>query len=521
MAALALPFVAGVAARYCYERYWRGAEGTCGGAHAGGGTNDGAGGHSASDDVAASRQTNGGAPVEAPAEAALAGNMLVLEIATDLVALRDGKLGDSTILGFESKRALDRVLKALGSAVNKADAKAAAAAAASEHSKETVAWLQQQYAVHAKETTRMRTQSRRTSFLTAMDRANGADKDRELAAFDAAADEKRSWLVAPETSAALEGFNHHDWDIFKLEGVVGRGRCLTVVACAAFDQLGMHDQVHEFTLGRELVARWASGIEARYNPEVPYHNSTHAADVLQTTIVYLREAGFLNWMATHEVLAMLMAVVGHDVGHPGRNNGFHVRNGTPVALRYNDKAVLENMHCALMFEMMRDDESIDVLRGLAEEDRRKIRGLVISLVCVTDMAEHFPFVANFKEKTLAGFDLGNTNDRLMLMQMCLKAADISNQTRVRTARRWAKMMLEEFHSQGDEERSMGVPVSPLCDRATANVPESQVNFIKIVLLPLYDAWANQNPAVAPFRDKIAEVRASWQKEADEAKALKA
>ena len=45
----------------------------------------------------------------------------------------------------------------------------------------------------------------------------------------------------------------------------------------------------------------------------------------------------------------------HDVGQPGVNNVFYVKTRHPVAIRYNDKSVLENMHLAITYECIRTE----------------------------------------------------------------------------------------------------------------------------------------------------------------------
>merc|ERR1712012_128709 len=51
----------------------------------------------------------------------------------------------------------------------------------------------------------------------------------------------------------------------------------------------------------------------------------------------------------------LIAGAIHDVGHPGTNNLFQAKTMSPMAIRYNDKSILENMHVALSFEVMQND----------------------------------------------------------------------------------------------------------------------------------------------------------------------
>lgn len=75
-----------------------------------------------------------------------------------------------------------------------------------------------------------------------------------------------------------------------------------------------------------------------YHNANPYHNFKHALDVLQSTWYYLRSLGlfFKSIVDTKNplklllkpvhILALLIASLGHDVGHPGVNNGFLVNN---------------------------------------------------------------------------------------------------------------------------------------------------------------------------------------------------
>ena len=71
-----------------------------------------------------------------------------------------------------------------------------------------------------------------------------------------------------------------------------------------------------------------------------------------------------------------MAAVGHDLGHPGVNNPFLIepsswlftnfescdrrgilRTRHEVAVTYNDRSPLENMHCSKLFQILREPET--------------------------------------------------------------------------------------------------------------------------------------------------------------------
>lgn len=61
------------------------------------------------------------------------------------------------------------------------------------------------------------------------------------------------------------------------------------------------------------------------------------------------------------------------------------------------------------------------------------------------------------------------------MQMLLKGADIGHLAAAPALhQRWAYQLEEEFFRQGDEERGLGLPVSPLMDRNLRGMTKTQI-----------------------------------------------
>ena len=79
---------------------------------------------------------------------------------------------------------------------------------------------------------------------------------------------------------------------------------------------------------------------------MPYHNRNHAADVLQSScymLAALREKA-RGHIRPIDVLALIVAAAAHDMDHPGQSNAYNVLTGSELALRYNDKSVLERRY---------------------------------------------------------------------------------------------------------------------------------------------------------------------------------
>lgn len=61
------------------------------------------------------------------------------------------------------------------------------------------------------------------------------------------------------------------------------------------------------------------------------------------------------------------------------------------------------------------------------------------------------------------------------MSMVLHCADISHPAKQWDLHyRWTCQLLEEFFLQGDMEKKLGLPFSPLCDRNNTLIAESQI-----------------------------------------------
>lgn len=294
--------------------------------------------------------------------------------------------------------------------------------------------------------------------------------------------------VAPDPSA-VPSLDEWCFDALELQGSMG-GSFLATLGTTAFLANGLFSA---FPLNEARLTAYLRHVEAHYSTENPYHNAAHAGDVTQC----------IHWMLTHcaapflgstERLALLFAGLVHDVEHGGRNNAFLVATSSPIAVAYNDRSVLENMHASKAFQyLLLDEGSLDFLRGLPRSTFREFRGLAISLILATDMARHVELLSEFRSRLLSaqGLDpMHSEGDRLLVMKAMVKVADLVNTTRPwPIALKWAQRILEENMQQGDDERQRGLAVSPMMDRASANLAKAQASFLEFVVLPLAEALA--------------------------------
>jgi len=86
-------------------------------------------------------------------------------------------------------------------------------------------------------------------------------------------------------------------------------------------------------------------------------------------------------------LGGLVASLGHDLGHRGRTNDFEISSYSELSVNYNDKSPLENYHCTLLFEILKEKNS-NILERLPGNEFRTIRRIIIECILATDMKKH-------------------------------------------------------------------------------------------------------------------------------------
>ncbi|XP_014476922.1 PREDICTED: calcium/calmodulin-dependent 3',5'-cyclic nucleotide phosphodiesterase 1A-like isoform X5 [Dinoponera quadriceps] len=270
-----------------------------------------------------------------------------------------------------------------------------------------------------------------------------------------------------------------DWsfDVFSLnEAALG-----TPVKYLGYDLLNRYGMIHKFKVPPAVLECFLGRVEEGYcRHRNPYHNNLHAADVAQTMHHILCQTGLMHWLTDLEIFATLVAAIIHDYEHTGTTNNFHVMSGSETALLYNDRAVLENHHISASFRILREDDS-NILQNLSREEFREFRSLVIDMVLATDMSFHFQQLKNMKNLlSLAEPSV----DKSKAVSLVLHCCDISHPAkRWDLHHRWTMQLLEEFFRQGDKERELGLPFSPLCDRNNTLVAESQIGFIEFIVEP--------------------------------------
>ena len=218
-------------------------------------------------------------------------------------------------------------------------------------------------------------------------------------------------------------------------------------------------------------------------------------------------------MAEAEIYALLIAASAHDFRHPGRNNAFLASTAHEIAITYCEDSSLERMHAGETLKLLSQMRYDCLPRHMGEtiggeeaiETRQTMRKIIVKGILATDLTRSGRYITDFKTHVMPIVDdpdgseaiafetnsmvlvrqralprahrllhaFGNRSvsvqraqARLALTNFPLKCADVSHAIRpLRLHLLWSERILAEFHSQGLEEKTRGLAVSPLCDRA--------------------------------------------------------
>eukprot|EP00928_Gymnodinium_smaydae_P010946 TRINITY_DN14117_c0_g1_i1.p1 TRINITY_DN14117_c0_g1~~TRINITY_DN14117_c0_g1_i1.p1 ORF type:complete len:1017 (-),score=251.02 TRINITY_DN14117_c0_g1_i1:41-3091(-) len=292
------------------------------------------------------------------------------------------------------------------------------------------------------------------------------------------------------------------------------------------------NQNHGVSVHAVQMRDFLEEVEKNYKKEAPYHNWYHAVDVAHCVYRLLLLCNGEAYFNSYERYGLLVSAIAHDLGHMGFNNIFLTETSHELALRYNDRSPLENMHCAKLFEIVVQPRC-NIFESMSRQQYKDVRKVCIEAILHTDNAHHFVMVKEVQmlyevnSETLKQLrvdpddhTLKPTRDVIecfrqpdslkLLLSLFLHFADISNPMKpFRICRIWAAKIIEEFFVQGDKEKALGVPVQALNDRDKVNRPFSQVGFIEFLVSPLALVVVKILPPVEPFAAQMVTNAATW------------
>ena len=321
-----------------------------------------------------------------------------------------------------------------------------------------------------------------------------------------------------------------DFHIFDFKDKVGHKNVLPMMGYVILKTLGLLDGK---IISSKKIDSFLTTVSDNYKMSTLYHNSLHGADVTQSLCVY-----FLNSNAEEicettvlDLLGMMVSAMGHDLGHPGLNNNFHINASTDLAITYNDASCLENFHTSYLFKILRKEDN-NILEKFSVQNYKSIRKRMISQILATDMANHGETISLIRSKIKAWQEVGGRfnllsgnektkfDEQQLLLNYMIHMADLGhNCKKFEISLIWVKLLCEEFWQQGDKEKAKGLPISFMCDRDKIDVPASQVGFLRGFILSSFDCLVAMFPNLKYTVENADNNIKRWKKLQDEKRLL--
>ncbi|EER10832.1 3',5'-cyclic-nucleotide phosphodiesterase, putative [Perkinsus marinus ATCC 50983] len=270
-----------------------------------------------------------------------------------------------------------------------------------------------------------------------------------------------------------------------------------------FNEVLSGEDVIEFSKMQSFLL----SVVANYNSAIPYHNFKHAYSVLAAVGRILRISGADVFCSPVDEIALLVGALTHDLGHQGFNNDYYVKRRHPLAIRYNDIAVLENMHSAKTFELLLEHNN-NFLSEWTDEQYMEFRKTTINAILATDMKVHFDLTTKLQElgASLGEIDYESPENRILVHKCVVHAADISNPVLPTDLyKNWSYRVMKEFHHQAEAEKLQGLSFAPFMEHHPDDELEFaklQLGFITFVAAPLWNAMAAIWEDLGPRRDQM-------------------
>ena len=264
--------------------------------------------------------------------------------------------------------------------------------------------------------------------------------------------------------------------------------------------------LRDYNISKDVFLEFLICIRTHYNSKNSFHNFRHAVSVLHISFHILKN-GMANYLSPLEVLKLLLAAIGHDMGHQARSNPFEIARSSQLRLldegiKFQDSRLanaqkLEMHHSTLLIDTI---TAYGILSQFSPSECKAIHlDLALLIVCGTDIVRHNDMVEILHLASRSGMEQmsDDPDSRRNLTHAILHCADLGAQTQTMPlAFRCMENVYEEFESQVSEEKMLGIETSNIMHAAVKDKTsqlQDQYNFIKFVIGPLWKALTVVEP----------------------------
>ena len=252
-----------------------------------------------------------------------------------------------------------------------------------------------------------------------------------------------------------------------------------------------YDLISSYKIDPLVLMTFLTKVKERYSSwKNPFHNFMHGFNVMHGTYMLLSSTPAGMYFSSHQILALLIASLCHDIDHRGRTNIFEVNKRSVIANTYHDKSVLEKHHAAVTFFIINEENS-NIFSKLNNETYMAVRKLMISSILSTDMAKHLGIIEESKTRfmEIESKKMGLLeNDIEKLAGLLTHCSDLFHPCKSYAVYEiWSILVCKEFTDQYSDEINGNLPVTSFFkDLDKPQVYYSnEIGFLGYIVKPLW------------------------------------
>ncbi|KAL4144339.1 hypothetical protein PRNP1_013473 [Phytophthora ramorum] len=314
-------------------------------------------------------------------------------------------------------------------------------------------------------------------------------------------------------------FGTPELDVIALEEFMP-GNVVVFVGMLIFESIDCGEEFVDLS----VLPSFLRHIQERYDGNMPFHNATHAADVMHTLFMMLWNTGLGEKISMHNQVGALLAAVMHDVEHVGLTNDFLIKTSHPIAQKYATKAPMESKHTDLALQAVVDPK-FDILSKMDLAHQEQVLEVVRETITSTALIYQPELLADVNNTTAEEWKMLEEEGTVLpqslqvrALRIAMHVSDISQTMKpFANHQKWVFRLNDEHYKQGELDAREQRCVSPwFCFRESWTYERflgNQVCFLKKLALPAIVAlngipWMDVNELVNGIETNIAE----WEKQ---------
>jgi len=245
-------------------------------------------------------------------------------------------------------------------------------------------------------------------------------------------------------------------------------------------------------------------IELRNNyKNNPFHNWDHIIETTQFGYYCMNRGRFRKFFQPHEITAIFLAIVCHDIGHEGLTCEYYIKSKSELTIAYGTTEPLEKYHLHLAIDLI---QSTTFGKALSNDFWEIFCECILS----TNVSRHQD--VSLKIATIVdGFESYNPEHRKKLANFLMVCCNLSNTARpFQISSKFASLLHEEMKNQIIKQKSENISLSYYGEGFfMQDLPSIELSFYTNKVFPMFRMLPVISPELSDLVIQLEDNKSQW------------